>query len=46
MKKEKTSRRLPFSVFQPGCLDVRFVPEERPGKEAELRVLAASGNRG
>ena len=29
---EKTNRRLPLSVFQPGRLEVRRVPEDRPGE--------------
>ena len=30
-KKEKTPSRLPFSIFQPGRLGVRRMPEVRPG---------------
>ena len=37
-KNEKTPSRLPFSVFQPGRLEVRRVPEVRPGDHAAVRM--------
>src|SRR4051812_10748928 len=40
---EKTLSRIPFPVFQPGRLELRHLPEIRPGEEAPVRM--APGDR-
>src|SRR6185312_6559776 len=35
---EKTSNRIPFPVFASSRVEMRYVPEERPGKTQKLRL--------
>jgi hypothetical protein len=44
--KEKTSNRIPFSCINASRVELRFVPEKRPGECAQVRVASCFAGNG